>query len=153
MRTSDLADAVEAWAVATVPALSALDHAPNDLLESLPIAICEVVRKRRSESQVGGGGEFQQMNYQQTAVRSWTVNLMILVKPDPDWDASKELYSITDDLEEALTKDHTLGGRVEAATPEHEASFEPAEVEWTDGTIARAATMRFTIGEMIGGSR
>lgn len=153
MRTGDIADAVEAWASEVVPEINALDHAPNDLLEELPIAICEVVRKQRKETQTGGGGEFQQMQYQQTAVRSWTVRLMVLVKPDPDWDASKELYNMTDDLEEALSRDHTLGGRVEAATPEHEASFEPAEVEWTDGTIARAATMRFTIGEMIGGSR
>lgn len=148
MRTEELANAVEAWAVATIPALSSFPIAPGEISKAFPVVICEAKNKHRSTR----GGDFARQQYQQTAIRSWQVELLILVDPEPDEEATKILYGYVDDLEEALTRDYTLGGRVEAASSDQvEASFEPAEVEYSDGTIARAATMRFDVGEMIGG--
>lgn len=147
MRTTDLATAIEDWAVATIPGLHAEPTQPEQLAQSLPLAICEVTEKRRASTGRQGGAQA----YQQTNLRAWTASLMLLVSPTDPWTASQTLYDMVDDLEAALVRDPTLGSRVPTADTDFSATFTPPEVEHQDGTVARLATMRLTIGEQVGG--
>lgn len=144
MRTKEIATAVEAWASSTVTGLNSYPAPPESLGEALPLVIAEVRNRRRRRTGEDREG-FQQ--FQQTAARIWSVQLLILVDPNPEWTASQTLYDITDDLEEAIRKDSTLGGRIPFADSDLDVSFDPPEVEHADGTVARAATMTITIGE------
>ena len=153
MKTRDVTRAVELWAVAVTESveelvdLSSYDHPPDDLNEAMPLVICEVQRKMRSAKSQAGGMSFQQTQYEQIAAKAWEVELMILVPPNPAWDASYRLYDYIDALGDALKRDATLGERVSFASKDYEASFDPPEVEYQDGTVARAATMTVHIGE------
>lgn len=145
MRTTDLATRLELWAASVVPALNTYPNQPPELGKALPIVICEVRRKRRSTSR-----EMSKLQYQQTAVRLWVVSLLLMVTPEPAWTASQALYGMVDDLEDALVKDSTLGGRVPTCEKDVEATFEPPEVQHADGTVARVATLQLTVGEQVG---
>lgn len=147
MRTKEVAAAVEEWAVSIVPGLHAEPTQPEQLAQSLPLAICEVTEKRRANGQSTAGV----LGYQQTGARAWSAQLMLLVAPTDPWTASQLLYDMVDDLEAAIVRDPTLGGRVPVSDSSFSASFSPPEVEHQDGTVARLATMRLTIGEQVGG--
>lgn len=153
MKTREVARAVELWAVAVseadddIPTLNSYDHPPEEINEAMPLVIAEVQRKTRASSAAGAGASFQQMSYQQTAVKSWEVQLMILISPDDEWLASYTLYDIADALGDALKRDPRMGDRVTFALKDHSVSFDPPEVEYADGTVARAATMTVNIGE------
>jgi hypothetical protein len=146
VRTVDVATELEEWAASIVPGLNTFPNQPPQLSQALPIVLCEVRSKRRRKT-----GEMPRLQYQQTAVRLWVVALMLMVAPEPAWTASQALYGMVDDLEDALVRDPTLGGRVPIAEKDMDASFDPPEVEHADGTVARVATMNLTIGEQVGG--
>lgn len=145
MFTTDVAKACEQWAAETAGLNSSFDYPPESLNKVLPLVIAEVQRKARNARPQN----FPERTYQHTTVRSWTVELTLLVSPDPAWTASHSLYTQVDALEEALFKDATLGGRVSFAETEVDASFDPPEVEFTDGTVARQATFLMTVGELV----
>lgn len=145
MTTKEVAKAVELWAAANAGGglTSSFDFPPEALSKALPIAIAEVQSKARSNAPP----EFTERRYQQSTLRVWVVELTLLVSPDPAWTASHLLYDMVDALETALFRDSTLGGRVAFAQKEVDASFDPPEVEFSDGTVARQATFTMTIGE------
>lgn len=148
MRTKDLATLLEAWASETVPALNTEPMQPEAISQALPLVICEITAKRRRKA----GETGTKLQFQQTAVRVWSASLLIMVSPDPAWTASQALYDMVDDLEIAVARDGTLGGRVSYAESDIDASFTPPEVEHQDGTVARAATFRLTVAEQVGGN-
>lgn len=147
MNTKDLATALEEWASAEVPGLNSEPNQPEQLSQSLPLVICEITEKRRRKA----GDDGALSAYQQTDIRGWSATLLLLVDPTDKWVASQALYDMVDTLELAIVRDQTLGGRVTVADTDHTASFVPPEVEHQDGTVARAATMRLTIGERVTG--
>jgi hypothetical protein len=152
MDTTQVALALEAWAAEVVPELNHYEHAPTVLTEALPLVVAEVqgdgVQQGKQPGMTGGG-------YQQTYMRVWTASLLLMVPPgqtpEETWTASRKLYSYVDALGAALLRDHTLGSRVEVASPLYTASYDPPEMEYADGTVIRAATFRVNVGEQTGG--
>lgn len=144
MITRAIAKACEEWAAAAANLNSSFDHPPEQINKALPLVIAEVQAKRRQKTPQ----EFQERAYQQATMRVWDVELTLLVSPDPAWTASQTLYDMIDALEDALFVDVTLGGRVNFAMKTVDASFDPPEVEFSDGTAARQATFQMTIGEL-----
>lgn len=147
MRTVEVARAVEEWAASVTGVTSSFDHPPEQLDRSLPIVIAEVQSKRRERNPEN----FLERAYQQVSVRTWGVDLLLLVSPDPAWTASQSLYDYVDALEASLYADNTLGSRVGFADRLVDASFDPPEIEFTDGTVARLATFTMSVGEQVGG--
>lgn len=142
LTTVELATELEQWA-ASVLNINTVEHAPTTLIEVLPLVICEVRGDRRADrdDQLPGVA-----TYQQTYVRARRAELLLMVSPEDSWAATQVLYDYVDALGKALL-DPTLGGRVPAASPYYEASYDPPEVQYADGTTARAATFSVTIGE------
>ena len=144
MITRDVAKACEEWAAEAAGLTSSFDTPPEHLNKALPLVIAEVQRKRRRRAP----DEFRERAYQQVTIRTWTVELTLLVSPDPSWTASQTLYDMVDALEDALFNDITLGSRVNFAEKLVDASFDPPEVEFDDGTQARQATFQMVVGEL-----
>lgn len=144
METRDIALGVEAWA-ADLLAINSYPEPPSSLGQALPLVMAEVTGDRV----VQADARFQ--NYQQTLMRVWSVDMVILIAPQPEWDASQALYGYVDKISKDLRTNKTLGGRVPAVTPTYEASYDPPEVEYTDGTVARQVTVRLNVGEQEGG--
>jgi hypothetical protein len=143
MTTEEVARALEEWAAGAANLTSSFDYPPEDLSKSMPLVIAEIQRKQRSQVPEG----FRAQGYQQATIRVWTAELTLLVSPDPAWTASRNLYNLVDMLEESLYADSTLGGRIGFADKNYDASFDPPEVEFADGTSARQATFTLTVGE------
>lgn len=141
--TLEVAQGVEAWASSVIPVLNTYASAPEELDKALPLAISEVINDNVSsdDGSLPGMGA-----YQQTNLRFWEIDLVLLVTPEPRWTASHVLYGYVDELGKSLRKDPRLGGRVEAASPYYNASYDPPEVEYQDGTIARQVTIRLVVG-------
>lgn len=146
MNTLAMVQAVEAWAIATIPALTSYDYPPEELSTALPLVMCEVQADSTQDGdpKVPGMGE-----YQQTFLRAWEVDLIILASPDPAWTASHALYGYVDDLADALRRGVRLADSV-VLSQYYEASYNPPEVEFADGTQARQVTVTVTVGEVIG---
>src|SRR4051812_32540525 len=99
--TVDIATRLEAWvAASTDPAVNVYPEDPGDFTDTLPLVAANIEGKRH----VSSGGEFPQMQYEQTMVRIWTVRLMLMVNPEPSWTASQELYKYVDQMDDALLR-------------------------------------------------
>lgn len=146
MNTLEMIQAVEAWAVETAPALSSYDHPPEELATALPMVLAEVQRDAQQDANTELPGMAQ---YQQTFLRAWTVNLIILASPDPAWTASHALYGYVDAIADAVRVGVVLNNLV-VMSQFYDANYDPPEVEYNDGTIARQVTVTITVGETIG---
>jgi hypothetical protein len=148
LTTEEVALALEEWASTVRPTLNTFPNDPGELSKALPLVLCEIKgdRIRRAED------VFPEYKFQQTEVRVWTPELLILEDPDPAWTASQNLYAHVDGLGAALRTQGLIGG-VLLKSKYYESSYDPPEVEHDDGTVARAVTMRVTVGEQIGASR
>lgn len=146
MNTIDMVQAVEAWAVSAVPALSSYDYPPEELTTALPMVLAEVKTDDQQDANIQLPGVAQ---YQQTFLRAWALDLIILASPDPAWTASHALYSYVDALGLVIREGVVLADNV-VMSQFYAASYDPPEVEYNDGTIARQVTIRITVGETIG---
>lgn len=145
MTTKEVAQAVEEWAADAAGFTSSFSTPPVSLTEVMPLVIAEVQAKRRGAEAT----EFPARGFQQTSIRVWSVELTLLVSPDPSWTASHALYDAIDALEASLYKDESLGARVAFAQKAVDSGFEPPEIEFADGTVARQATFRIIVGELL----
>lgn len=145
MDTNELALAVEAWAAEASDDLNSYEHAPNELAKAMPLVLAEIKTDTVAEGK-----------YEQAYMRVRGYELLFMVQPgetpDETWAASQLLSGYIDTLGERLRLDPTLGGRVEVASPLYSASYDPAEMEYADGTVARVVTMRIDVGETTGGA-
>ena len=147
MRTKDLATALEQW-VAEHTVFQHYEHMPEYISKALPLVICEI----QDDSRRDDNSELPNLSgYQQAYVRGRVAELLLMSDPeDPDsWSASQVLYDAVDDLATALRDDPTLGGRVKQASAYYTASYSPPVVQHADGTIARRAAFRITVGELV----
>lgn len=146
MNTEPMIEAVEAWVVATIPGISSYTHPPESLLAALPMVLAEVVvdQTQDAEQQLPGMAQ-----YQQTIIRSWAVDMILLVNPDPPAEATNILYGYVDAIGQALRQEVVLDDNVLLAQY-YLANYDPPEVRANDGTVARQVTIRVTVGEMIG---
>jgi hypothetical protein len=145
LRTAEAAQAVEEWAAEALGFSSSYDYPPDQLLKQLPLVLAAVKRKERKPNPA----QFQEHGYQQMTVRVWSTDLVLLVVPDPADVATQQLYDVVDVLENAIYRDPTLGGRVGFTEKDVDASFDPPEVEFDDGTVARQATFTMVVGEQV----
>ena len=144
LTTTQLADAVDAWVAETL-AINTFNHQANRLSENLPLVVSSI----QTDARAAANPAFPHLgNYQQTFVRTRVVEVLLLVEPEPSWDATQLLYGYVDTLAAAILRDDSLGGRVHTTSKLYDASYDPPEVEYSDGTVARAATMTLTIGEV-----
>lgn len=146
MNTLEVIQIVEAWAVETVPDLSSYDHPPEELDQALPMVLAEVITNAQADANQQLPGMAQ---YQHTFIRTWAIDLIVLISPDPAWTASHTLYGYVDALHDAVTEGVRLGDNV-VMSQFYTASYDPPEVQLNDGTVARQVTFRVTVGETIG---
>lgn len=146
MSSLDIVTAIEEWVDDAIPDVAQFDFPPEELTENLPVVIAEISTDEQlnAEANLPGVGQ-----YQQTLVRAWTVDIIILTNPDPPQDATHELYGYLDTLSGLLRKWVRLGPNV-VLSQFYSASYDPPEVEFADGTKARQVTVRVTVGETIG---
>lgn len=144
LTTVQLATELEEWAAAVL-SINTVEHAPTRLTEVLPLVICEIKAdsRRDSDPEIPTIG-----NFQQTYVRARRADLLLMVDPTDSWVATQALYNYVDGLAQAILDDITLGGRVHRASPYYDATYDPPEVQYADGTTARAATFSMSIGEL-----
>lgn len=143
--TKDLATRLETWA-AGVTGFNSYPNQPTSIAKALPLVICEVQDDARTNksAQIPGLGQ-----YQQALVRARAAELLLCIDTEPSWTASQALYDAVDALADAITDDPTLGGQVMTASRFYDAGYTPPEREFADGTVARAATFRMYIGELV----
>ena len=143
--TKQLALNLEEW-VAEVAGFNAEPNKPARLSDALPLVLCSIISDARvaSSTQVPGLGQ-----YEQALVRVRTADLLLMVSPEPDWTADQALYDAVDILAAAIPNDQSLGGRVHVASKYYETSYDPPEAEYQDGTVARIATFRMYVGELV----
>jgi hypothetical protein len=146
MNTLEVVQAVEAWATTLIPELSSYDHPPEALTEALPMVLAEVQVNALADASDQLPGVAQ---YQQTFIRTWSVNLVVLASPDPAWTASHALYGYVDALGDAIRQGVVLDDMV-IMSQFYTADYDPPEVEYADGTVARQVTVRITVGETLG---
>lgn len=139
--TKDVAIKVEEW-VADVLGINTFPEDPEDLNKSLPLVVGDVQRKRK----VASDSSMPVYQHEQRDLRLWIVRATLMVHPDPSWTQTQVLYDFVDELDVALTKDKTLGGRVEAVSGSVDAEF-PGELEHPSGVVALGAFFQITIGE------
>lgn len=147
MATLAVIQAVESWAVATVPTLNSYEEAPQELAKALPIVMAELSTTAVALNTLSSLTE--QTGYQQTYLRTWSIDLTILSDPFPEWTSSRPLYGYVDALGEAL-KPGVLLGEHTVMSQFYTANFDPPEIEYADGTRARQVTITVTVGQMIG---
>lgn len=141
--TKDIRLAIEAWADSVVPELNTFESPPEDLAAAFPLAVASNVRQKLVEREGQLPGAMQQ--YQQLGLTVWSMELFILVDPDPAT-ADDALDAIVDQLAQALGRQRTLGGRVQIASPFYETD-KPGEMTHPSGVVGRVATFRFIVGE------
>jgi hypothetical protein len=138
-----------AWAKAAIPALSTYDYPTNEKVYALPDAAAEIqdVSVSRENAQ-----QFPMSQIEQVVVRSYTVNLMFLVTPDPPDTATDSLTQYVDTLTQLILDDPTCAGALGTGviiTPEFRSTFTPPFLEFDDGTRGRTATMELIIAELV----
>lgn len=144
MDTPQLSQNLEEWAAAVL-GINAFDHMKDRLDEQIPLVICELQADRRGPTDPDLPGF---ASYQQTLVRARRAELLLMVAPEPSQTATDTLQGYIDQLGAALLSDATLGRRVTTASKFYDATYNPPLVRHADGTIARAARFRITVGEV-----
>lgn len=151
LATKDLAAQIAAWAVSAAPALeTAYSYPPADrgLLPDIAILItnANVVQKDARWPARG-----------HALLRVFTVEVLIVVDPDPVDTATDSLTDIADALTFAILADRTLGGRVGSPGASSLTTFasapDPAEIQFADGTLGRVGRMVMAVGSYLEQSR
>lgn len=150
MDSTQLADALIDWALKTCPTLEgSYDHDPDSKTQPLPDVAAFVGTEGDAESDATLGLDIALQGLEQATVHWMRATLMLMVDPEDAGGATEQLQGFVRDLATSLRADRTLGGRVPAASPIWQASYEPPFVEFDDGTKGRAATFSLAIAELI----
>lgn len=139
MTNEQVIDAVLAWVAAVLPdvATSTYDYVPAGKPKALPdcIASLEAERVARADAR------FQIFALQQVAVRVSELELSLMVDNGTEEADGAAAAATLREYVEALTlsilNDCTLGGRVDAASPEIEADYTRPFVQYADGVRGR----------------
>lgn len=143
MTTQEVAEAVEDWAADTA-SLNTFPSEPSSWQGAFPLAAGRVV----DDQQFRDNTDHSEHVYQQTMLQVFTVELAVLVEPDPAWTSDQALYAIMDLLKASLNQDNSLGERVEAASPLYQIVYD-GEAEMEDGTRANLARMTISLSQKV----
>jgi hypothetical protein len=143
MDTKALAEALEAWADES-STVTAYPDEPQSYSAAFPLVACRILDDEEQDV----SDQFPTIDYEQVHVRVVSAELMIFVDPVPGWTSDQALYTIVDDLREALKADVTLGNRVEAASSLYRVEY-VGEAQMADGTAANMATFTLQIAEKV----
>lgn len=142
--TKDLAAAIADWAVTAAPALAeAYAYPPADRgrLPDVAVLITDA-NVLPADSWFGSRGHH--------LLRRFTVELLLVVDPDPVDQATDALTDIADALTESVLEDRTMDGRLAAPGASPMVTFQsapdPAEVQFEDGTLGRVGRFGLTVG-------
>jgi hypothetical protein len=129
-----------------VPDLEAgYPYAPATKPEPMPDVVVTLIR---TFVQQGPGDAFTVWQLQQQLVEAYEYQLSFTVENlDPSL-AAEQLRAFRDQLIEAVLLQPTLKGRVPFRSPFASFDFDPAFVEYEDGTTGREMTMTLTIGDL-----
>ena len=155
MDATEAAKALTEWAAATCPDLNnAYDYDPSSIQHALPVAVAGISDEEDTASEPRLGIEVSDVGIEQAALHVMRFTIELLVKDTPADAAAEQLEGFVGSLAAALraerdTGEITLGGRVQAASPFWQASYEPPFVEFDDGTKARRASFSLALAELI----
>lgn len=149
MTEGEIVAAVVEWAEATVEEVAgnAYPYMAAAKVKGLPDVMVTIARSYVAN----GDPDFALIDVQQAYVRIREIVLSFMVGvADLEADheaADAQLRTMADRLIESLLVDHTLGHRVPLAAPNIEVDYEPAFIEYADGTRGRTITVLLSVGE------
>lgn len=149
MDATETAEALVEWALETCPALKgSYDFDPSHKDQPLPDIAAYVSSEEVTATDPSTGIEVADLGIQQAELHVMRATLLMMVDPEPADTASQALQGFVRDLAASLKADQTLGGRVPAASPRWQASYEPPFVQFEDGSEGRAAYFSLAIAEL-----
>lgn len=149
MTEGQVVNAVVAWVADIIPevAPNTYNHIPTGKVKGLPDVAVEILT---TEVKLDDP-EFGLFALQQVAVDIRGLALSFMVEAGIDEAdaeaATDQLRTFVDRVKAGLLADHTLGNRVPAASPFMLVDYEPAFVEYADGTRGREVTVQMRVGE------
>jgi len=147
MDTNALTTAIIEWAQETVPELEAgYTYAPAAKPEPMPDVVATLVR---TFVQMGGEEVFPLWQLQQRLVEGYEYALSFTVDNQDPSLAAEQLRGFRDALVLAVITQPTLNDRVPFRSPFASFDFDPAFVEYEDGTTGREMTMTLTVGDLL----
>jgi len=144
---NECALAVEAWVVATLPALQESRHFLSGQKTLLPDVMVDVAEKRIAT----GDERFPFAQIQQAWLRVFELDLLFMVEHhggEADKDEQEELRAYGRDLEGSLLEDATLGDRVQMASPNAIFNYRLPFVQYADGTRGRQLSVNLAVAEL-----
>jgi hypothetical protein len=136
------------WAGTQTGITSEYAYAAGQKTMALPDVAAEIQREAIARADTS---LLPTSSIEQVVVRSYVINLMFLVAPDPPDEATNTLTGYVDTLTTAILTDPTCGGALGEniiITPEHQATFTPPFLQFEDGTRGRTCTMELTLAEL-----
>ncbi len=150
MTQDELVAAVVEWVVDVCPAVEGNTYAYTaaSKVHGLPDVMVDVAWA----GIVRDDPDFPLGDLQQAAlaITRLTLNFMVAV-PDVEADheaATSTLRGFYDALLASVLADHTLGGRVQMASPFIEADYDPQFVDYS-GTVGRQSVVQLAVAEML----
>lgn len=150
MTNEQVIDAVLQWVAAELPVVGAstYDYVPAGKSKELP----DCVGALEFERIVRDDARFPITQLQQiVALRVFEMELSLMVQTGTTEAehaaAAAELRGLVEQLVVAVCNDHTLGGRVFAASAEVEADYRRPFVKWEDGTRGREVLVSLAVAE------
>lgn len=149
MTEGAVVEAVVAWIAEVVPAVAAntYTYLPAGKAKGLPDVAVDIV----TSEIVREDPDFQMMALQQVVLQVRRLALSFMVESGVTEEQAKAatdtLRSFFDALVAGVLADHTLGGRVALASPFLTVDYEPAFVEYADGTRGREMTVQLAVAE------
>jgi hypothetical protein len=149
MTENEVAEAVAAWAVETLPELNASYHYLSASKGALPDVMVDVDEKTR----VAEHPAFPGVRIQQADLRVFELTMALMVEsgdgPTADKDETEQLRDFGSRLETALVADATLGERVPMAAPAAVFNYRLPFVQYDDGTRGRQMTVTMFVAEPV----
>lgn len=149
MNEGQIVNAVVAWVAEIIPevAPNTYNHVPTGKVKGLPDVAVDILTNEVKLDDP----EFRLISLQQVAVDVRLLALSFMVEAGVD-EAGAEaatdlLRTFVDRVKAGLLADHTLGRRVPLASPFMVVDYEPAFVEYADGTRGREVTVQVRVGE------
>jgi hypothetical protein len=149
MTESQIVEAVVAWIAEAIPEVAdnSYDYIPTGKAKGLPDVAVDIVT---SEVKMDDP-EFQLLALQQVALQIRRLGMSFMVSAGVDEAGARaatlELRTFVDRITAAVLADHTLGQRVPIASPFLLVDYEPAFVEYSDGTRGREVTVQMSVAE------